>query len=74
MPQVFRDPSAGVLMRKIDASFMLIEPPAEVHTTRFLNIIFNFCYLESKYSAEIIISTGVPNPLEHKGPSGWLGD
>ena len=24
----------------------------------------NFCYLESEYLAEIIISTGVPNPLE----------
>ena len=27
-------------------------------------MIFNFCYLESEYLAEIIISTGVPNPLE----------
>ena len=32
--------------------------------TRFLKIILNFCYLESEYLAEIIISTGVPNPLE----------
>ena len=35
-------------------------------TTRFLKIMFNFCYLESQYLAEIIISTGVPNPLEIK--------
>ena len=27
-------------------------------------MIFNFCYLESSYLAEIIISTEVPNPLE----------
>ena len=32
-------------------------------TTRFLKIIVNFCYLESEYLAEIIISTGVPDPL-----------
>ena len=32
--------------------------------TRFLKTIFNLCYLESYYLAEIIISTGVPNPLE----------
>ena len=29
-------------------------------STRFLNIVFNFCYLE--YLAEITIFTGVPNP------------
>ena len=31
--------------------------------TRFLKIIMNFCYQQSKYLAEIIVSTGVPNPL-----------
>ena len=32
--------------------------------TRFLNIIVNFCYQQSYSLAEIVISTGVPNPLE----------
>ena len=37
--------------------------------TRFLKTIVNFCYPQSEYLAEIIISTGVPNPLE----IGFLG-
>ena len=33
-------------------------------TTRFLKIIIDFCYQQSYHLAEIVISTGVPNPLE----------
>ena len=41
--------------------------------TRFRKIFLNFCYLESYYLAEIIISTGVPNPLEVQYVLGLTG-